>query len=149
MSDRGYIAQSKTVEWATPQDLFDQINSHFHFTVDVAADASNAKCEKFYDKEADGLSKDWAGETVWCNPPYGRVIKDWVKKAADTVAASDTTTVILLCPARTDVAWFHDHCYNKPNCKVQFVRGRLKFGGSKVGAPFPSMLLIFQRDVNV
>lgn len=73
---------SKTDDWATPQDLFDKLNTEFNFTLDPCATSENAKCSKFYTKKDNGLSKDWSGEKVFCNPPYGRVIGDWVKKCA-------------------------------------------------------------------
>ena len=95
---------SKSNEWATPQALFDELDREFHFTLDPCATPENAKCRKFYTIEDDGLSKDWSGETVFCNPPYGREISKWVEKAA----ASATTTVMLI-PARTDTTYFHDY----------------------------------------
>lgn len=74
---------SKTEEWATPQDFFDKLNEEFHFTLDVCSTHENAKCAKHYTKEDDGLSQDWTGETVWCNPPYGRQMPKWIKKCAE------------------------------------------------------------------
>jgi site-specific DNA-methyltransferase (adenine-specific) len=140
----GYMAPSKTVEWGTPQDLFDSLNKEFNFTVDVAADSSNAKCSVYYTKETDGLSQDWSGQTVWCNPPYGKEIALWVKKAHETVAASPGTTVVLLIPVRSDVRWFHDYVLGK--AEIRFIRGRLKFGGSKTAAPFPNMLVVYKSS---
>lgn len=142
----GYIARAGTVEWATPLAFFERLDTVWRFTVDVAADAGNAKCARYYDAAADGLKQDWSGERVWCNPPYGRGIGDWVRKAATTVETAPSTVVVMLVPARTDVAWFHDYCLQNPDCRVEFIRGRLKFGDSKVGAPFPSMLLTFMRS---
>lgn len=131
------IPPAKTVEWSTPQTLFDELNKEFGFTVDVAATADNAKCARYYDMEMDGLAQNWDNEVVWCNPPYGRVIGDWVKKASESQA-----TTVLLIPSRTDVRWFHDYVYGK--AEVRFIRGRLKFGGCKVAAPFPNMVVIFR-----
>lgn len=74
---------SKTEEWATPQDFFDKLNEEFHFTLDVCSTHENAKCAKHYTKDDDGLSQDWTGETVWCNPPYGRQMPKWIKKCAE------------------------------------------------------------------
>lgn len=71
---------SKTDLWATPQDFYDKLNSEFHFTLDPCATPHNAKCVKFYTKEQDGLRQDWGGNTVFCNPPYGRDIYAWVRK---------------------------------------------------------------------
>lgn len=74
---------SATDLWATPQWLFDDFNAEFGFTLDACALPSNAKCAKYFTPEVDGLAQDWAGEVVWCNPPYGREIGKWVKKCAE------------------------------------------------------------------
>lgn len=132
---------SKTDMWETPQYLFDKLNSNFHFDIDVCATKKNAKCKKFYTKKQDGLSQEWKG-VCWCNPPYGREIIKWVRKASDS--AKNGATVIMLIPARTDTKWFHDYIYRKENVKIKFIRGRLKFGDSKNSAPFPSMLVLFK-----
>lgn len=71
---------SKTNEWETPQDLFDKLDQEFNFTLDPCATDENAKCDRYYTIKEDGLKQSWKGETVFCNPPYGRQIKDWVKK---------------------------------------------------------------------
>jgi len=130
---------SKSEEWATPQDFFEQIDKEFHFNLDACATAENAKCDKYYTKEQDGLSQEWNG-IVWCNPPYGRSIGMWVKKAYES-----KTTVVLLVPARTDTKWFHDYVLGK--AEVRFVKGRLKFGGCKNSAPFPSMLVVYRKEI--
>lgn len=133
---------SKTDLWSTPQDLFDELNNEFHFTLDVCADESNRKCDKYYSKEQDGLSQPWIG-TVWCNPPYGRGIGQWVRRALFASVAGNT--VVMLLPARTDTKWFHDYIYKRDNVEIRFIKGRLKFGGSKNSAPFPSMIVIFKK----
>lgn len=74
------VFQSQTDEWETPQDLFDRLDAEFHFTLDPCSTDQNAKCEKHYTKDDDGLKQDWSGETVWCNPPYGREINMWCRK---------------------------------------------------------------------
>lgn len=132
---------SKTDEWSTPQDFFDELNKEFNFTLDPCATPENAKCEKYYTKEDDGLKQDWSGETVFCNPPYGRAIKDWVKKCYEE-SKKPNTTVVMLIPARTDTSYFHDYIYHKAK-EIRFIRGRLKFGNAKNSAPFPSMVVIF------
>lgn len=130
---------STTDLWATPQDFFDKLNDEFHFTLDPCATPDNAKCTMFYTIENDGLKQDWSGHRVFCNPPYGRKIKDWVKKCHDE--AQKGTLVVMLIPARTDTSYFHDYIYHK--AELRFVRGRLKFGNANQGAPFPSMVVIF------
>lgn len=127
----------KSDEWATPQNLFDELNKEFAFTLDPCATKENAKCEKFYTIQEDGLSKSWKGETVFCNPPYSQ-IKEWVKKCYNEAWKC---RIVLLIPARTDTRYFHDYIYHKS--EIRFIKGRLKFGDSKNSAPFPSMIVIF------
>lgn len=133
---------SATDNWSTPQDFFDNLNDEFHFTLDVCADENNHKCEHYYTKEIDGLSRPLVG-TVWCNPPYGRKISEWVRRAYIS-SHIGSATVVMLLPARTDTRWFHEYIYNKPNTEIRFLKGRLKFGGCKNSAPFPSMVVIFR-----
>lgn len=142
-------------EWETPQDFFDKLNEEFHFTLDPCCREYNHKCEKYYTIETDGFNKSWEGETVFCNPPYGREIGKWVEKCANE-AKKENTTIVMLIPARTDTKWFHDYIYNKDNVEIRFIKGRLKFinrmlpsykedGSTKLqSAPFPSMVVIFR-----
>jgi len=132
---------SNTDEWSTPQDVFDKLDREFGFTLDAAASKDNAKCKRYFDKEADGLKQSWAGETVWCNPPYGRQIGAWMKKALAESRNPDTT-VVMLVHARTDTNWFHSFVYHR--AEIRFLRGRLRFGGAKNNAPFPSMIVIYR-----
>ena len=129
---------SKTDEWGTPKSIFDELNKTFHFTIDVCADASNHKCEKYFTKEQDGLRQDGGGGVIWCNPPYGREIGKWVEKCA-----MHRGVAVMLVPARTDTKWWQDYIYHNPNAQVRFFRGRLKFNDGKNPAPFPSALIIF------
>ena len=133
---------SKTDQWATPQWFFDELDKEFHFTLDPCADESNHKCEKYFTKEHDGLSCDWSGETVFCNPPYGRELPLWVKKCFEEVTSGSCPCAVMLIPARTDTRWFHEYIYGK--AEIRFLKGRLKFGGSKNSAPFLSMVVVFR-----
>ena len=135
--NREAMFSSKTDLWETPQDFFDKLNEEFNFQTDVCALPENAKCKHFYTPEQDGLVQEWNG-SCWCNPPYGRQIGKWVRKASESKA-----TTVMLIPARTDTAWFHDYIYGK--AEVRFVRGRLKFGEAKNSAPFPSMVVVFRN----
>ena len=74
---------SASCEWETPDDLFKALDSEFHFTLDPCSTDENAKCEKHYTVREDGLKQDWTGETVFCNPPYGKPLRDWVKKCCE------------------------------------------------------------------
>lgn len=136
---------SGTEHWSTPIELFDELNLEHKFTVDVCADTTNYKVKRYFNKKMDGLSQSWIGEIAWCNPPYGREIKLWVEKAYEsTKIVGCNTSVVMLLPARTDTKWFHEFIYNNPLCSVKFIKGRLKFSGSKNSAPFPSMIVTFK-----
>ncbi len=128
---------SNTDLWETPQDFFDRLNDEFGFELDVCALPENAKCPRFFTPEDDGLQQEWKG-ICWMNPPYGRQIGNWVRKAYES--AQNGATVVCLLPARTDTRWWHEYCMKG---EVRFIRGRLKFGGSKNSAPFPSAIVIF------
>lgn len=140
--DKDVMFSSKTDQWETPKDFFDDLDALFHFTLDACALPENAKCEKYFTPEMDGLKQEWGG-VVWCNPPYGREIGRWVEKGY--LSAKNGCTVVMLLPARTDTKWFHEYCYMNRFATVRFVKGRLKFGGSRNGAPFPSMVVIFRK----
>lgn len=131
---------SETNEWFTPQDFFESLNKEFNFTLDPCATKENAKCKKFFTMEDDGLTKSWNNEIVFCNPPYGREIGKWVKKASE----SEGGAVVMLIPSRTDTKYFHEYIYKKKNVEIRFLKGRLKFGGVSNSAPFPSMVVIFK-----
>lgn len=130
---------SNSNEWSTPQDFFNELDNIFHFTLDPCSTHDNAKCKKHYTIEDDGLSKSWRGEVVFCNPPYGRELPKWIKKCHfESVFAN----VVMLIPARTDTKAFHQYICEKHD--IMFIQGRLKFGGSKTPAPFPSMLVVMR-----
>ena len=132
---------SKSNEWATPQNLFDELNDEFNFTLDPCATDENAKCSKYFTIEDDGLNKDWSNDVVFMNPPYGREIKKWIKKAYEE--SLNGATVVCLIPARTDTTYWHDFIFGKAN-DIRFLKGRLKFGNSKNSAPFPSAIVVYQ-----
>lgn len=129
---------SKTDQHPTPQKFFDTLNAEFRFDTDVCADAQNAKCARFFTQEQDGLAQAWTG-VCWMNPPYGKNIGLWMEKAMNSAAAG--ATVVCLVPSRTDTRWWHEYAMRG---EVRFVRGRLKFGDAKTGAPFPSAVVIFR-----
>lgn len=141
MSNLNGLFSSKNIEWETPQSFFDELNNEFHFTLDSCALPHNAKCERFYTPEQDGLSQDWEGERVFCNPPYGSSIYNWIRKCS-LESKKPNTLVVALIPVRTDTKYFHEFIYKKVK-EIRFVKGRLKFSNSKQLAPFPSMVVIF------
>ena len=130
---------SATDEWPTPIDFFQKIEEEFGaFDLDPCCTPLSAKAPQFFTKEDDGLSKGWFGK-VWMNPPYGRTIKNWMRKAYE--ASLSGCLVVCLVPARTDTAWWHDYAMKG---EVRFLRGRLKFGTAISSAPFPSAVIVFR-----
>lgn len=132
---------SKTDLHATPQAFFDELNLEFGFETDVCALPGNAKCEKYYTPEQDGLAQDWKG-VCWMNPPYGREIGRWMDKAR--IASLSGATVVCLVPSRTDTRWWHEHAMKG---EIRFIKGRLKFGDALNCAPLPSAVVIFRPAV--
>lgn len=130
---------SCTDEWPTPDWLFQLLDREFRFTLDPCSTPANARCTRHFTRAEDGLAQSWAGETVFMNPPYGREIRHWMRKAFESARAG--ATVVCLVPARTDTAWWHAHVIHG---EIRFLRGRLKFGQAKQGAPFPSAIVVFR-----
>ena len=134
---------SKTNEWSTPQDFFNELDKEFNFTLDPCSTRENAKCTKYFTVEDDGLKQDWSNDVVFMNPPYGREIKYWVQKAFEENLKG--ATVVCLIPARTDTTYWHNYIFGKAD-DIRFIKGRLKFGGSKNPAPFPSAIIIYKGE---
>jgi len=128
---------SKTDLWATPQEFFDKYNALYGFNLDVCANQDNAKCSNFFSIENNGLEQEWRG-SCWMNPPYGREIIHWMRKAYESSLCG--ATVVCLVPARTDTKWWHEYAMKGD---IEFIKGRLKFGNSKNSAPFPSAVIVF------
>lgn len=132
--------------WCTPKDFFDKLDAEFHFTLDPCCSEKSAKCAKFFTPKEGGLTQDWSGETAFVNPPYGREISMWVRKA-QREGQKPNTTVVVLIPARTDTSYWHDYIF--PFAKdIRYIRGRLHFTDedgrpAPAGAPFPSAVIVF------
>jgi len=135
------MMSSDSSEWGTPQSFFDRLDEIYQFTLDAAASPENAKCEHFYTKEDDALKLAWPGR-VWCNPPYGREIPKWVKKAYRESCQPYNQAVVMLVAARTDTRWWHEWVMRAET--IWLVMGRLRFEGAPSSAPFPSAVAVFQ-----
>lgn len=133
------LFSSATDEWETPQLVFDALDLEFGFTLDPCCTHRNAKCSLHFTKEENGLIQDWADHVVFVNPPYGRTISDWIKKAYES--AQKGAVCVCLIPARSCTRWWHRYCMKG---EIRFLRGRIKFVGGKHSAPFPSAVVIFR-----
>ena len=134
---------SRDQTWETPQNLFDKLDKEFNFTLDVCATDETAKCNNYFTPKEDGLIQEWRG-SCWMNPPYGREIGIWIKKAWEE--SKKGAKVVCLIPARTDTKYWHEYIFTYA-AEIRFIKGRIKFGNSKNSAPFPSALVIFDKEV--
>lgn len=153
------LYSSKSGRWETPAPLFQKLDAEFHFTLDVCAEPHNKKCRRFFSPKQNGLRRSWAGETAWCNPPYGRGVRRWLAKA---VAESEQgATTVMLLPVRTDTEAFQKYAMHHAQ-ELRFIKGRVPFvrppaqkqkPGTKrkrtsrkraTIAPFPSVLVVFR-----
>ena len=146
MDDIGVMFESKNECWQTPQVLFDRLNEEFNFDIDVAASESNAKCNRFFTEKENALLKEWNG-TCWCNPPYGKKIPFFIRKAYEE--SNKGNTIVCLIPARTDTRYWHDYVMFAD--EVRLVKSRIKFDGgtTKNSAPFPSAIVVFRKNCRV
>jgi len=139
------LHSSESMEWETPQALFDHFDRRFKFDLDAAAAAHNYKVKNHFSKERCAFKHRWAdhGSAVWLNPPYGRRVGLWIAEA-QRQAIEGKIKVVVLIMARTDTAYFHDLCM-KAN-EIHFIRGRVKFerdDGHTGPAPCGSMAVLF------
>jgi site-specific DNA-methyltransferase (adenine-specific) len=137
------MLSSVKMDWETPKELYDKLDKEFGFTLDFCATELNKKHNHFYSEEQDALKQNPNKEIIFCNPPYGNRIKDFVKKCSEL---GNNNIVVMLIPARTDTLYFHEYIYGK--AEIRFIKGRIKFIGNQKGsgsAPFPSMIVIFRR----
>ena len=142
---------STSSEWETPQNFYEKLNGTFQFTLDPCASVWSSKCDKYFTRKENGLEQNWEGERVFMNPPYGRGIDKWMKKAFEE-GGKPHTTVVCLIPARTDTKYWHQYCMKAD--EIYFVKGRLKFvlqqdtdgtiKSSCNAAPFPSAVVVFR-----
>ena len=150
----GALLSSKNMGWCTPADFFSELDREFHFNLDPAATDKSAKCARYFTPADNGLKADWGGCRVFCNPPYGRQITDWVRKGYEE-SKKPGTLVVMLIPARTDTSYFHDYIFHGKADEVRFIRGRLTFTdedgnptkdakGRPCSAPFPSAVVIWR-----
>jgi site-specific DNA-methyltransferase (adenine-specific) len=142
------LFSSESAEWATPPKLVAALAAEFgEFTLDPCATPETAKAPKFYTMADDGLAQPWAPARVFMNPPYGRMMGAWMRKAH--VEANLGALIVCLVHARTDTRWWHEEV--EPHATlVRFLRGRVSFvapGGERCGAPFPSAVVVFTRDM--
>ena len=140
------VFSSKWDSWPTPDALYESLDAEFGFVFDLAASSINNRHANYYSAEDDSLAQDWTAirGAKFLNPPYGRKIGAWVKKA------SESGGVVCLLPSRTDVRWWHDYVWDahlnqpRPGVEVRFIKGRVKFKGASAGAPFPSVVVVFR-----
>ena len=135
---------SETNEWSTPDYIYNILNKEFNFTLDPSSSNENHKCQKYFTVNENGLLQSWNNEIVFCNPPYGKEMKQWIKKSWEE-SLHPNTCVVMLLPSRTDTIYQHDYIFKYAK-QIHFIKGRLKFGNSQNSAPFPSQIVVFYSD---
>jgi phage N-6-adenine-methyltransferase len=132
---------SASCEWPTPPELFAALDARYGpFTLDPCATPDNAKCARYFTRADDGLAQPWTGR-VFMNPPYGSGMADWMRKAWESAESGSAEVVVCLVRASTDTRWWHDYAAHG---EVEFLRRRVRFGGAKNSAPFPSAVVVFR-----
>lgn len=134
------MTSSVDMTWATPQKWFEYLDLEFGFTLDPCCERETAKCRKYFTKRENGLSRSWRGERVFMNPPYGKDLPAWMKKAYES-ARDDEALVVCFVPARVDTNWWHSFASRG---EVRFPKVRVKFEGAEHSAPFPVAIIIFR-----
>jgi len=144
------LFSSKSDEWYTPNDFYNNLNKKYNFVFDLACSKENCKTKDGYTVENNSLEQNWNNITLhsdggwlWLNPPYSKC-KEFVSKSYNEMLKG--AKIVMLIPSRTDTKWFHEFIYKKEGVEIEFIKGRLKFGDSKNSAPFPSMLVIFNKE---
>lgn len=135
-------SETEKNEWATPPQLFRELDREFGFTIDVCASDWNTKCKRYWTKEDDGLEQDWSGEICWMNPPYGAELPHWMHKAYSESLRG--ATVVCLVPVTADLAWWHEYALKG---EIRWIRGRVQYllpDRKPTAAPFPSCIVIFR-----
>jgi phage N-6-adenine-methyltransferase len=135
-------------EWITPPEVFDPLHAEFAFTLDPCATAASAKCPRFFSEAENGLEQSWAGERVFMNPPYGREIYAWTRKAREE--AERGALVVGLLPASSDLAWWHDDVVDR--AEVRYIRGRVRFltdGPYRASGFFASVVVIWRPSATL
>lgn len=137
---REVMGSSRSDDWPTDPAVYRELDREFCFDLDPCSSHENHKCARYFTAEDDGLEREWTGR-VFMNPPYGRTLGGWMRKAWE---ASQSTAELVVClvPARTDVRWWHEYAVLG---EVRFVKGRLRFGDLRAPAPFPSAIVVFRN----
>jgi phage N-6-adenine-methyltransferase len=148
------LFSSVTEEWITPKRLYDQLDEEFHFDLDPCTIEENPLgTRNYFTIVDDGLEQKWFGN-VFVNPPYNTEINEWLYKADQELQHNSLVkNIVFLLPVRSDTRWFHKYIYDdetnqfRRGVKIRFIKGRLKFGNARNAAPFPSMIVIFSKNV--
>lgn len=130
--------------WETPPEVFDPLHARFSFTLDVCAQPSTAKVPRFFGEADNGLERSWGGERCWMNPPYGREIYVWTRKAR--IEAANGALVVGLFPVSSDLAWWHEDVLKHAEI-VTWYRGRIRFltgGPYRASGFFPSVAVVWR-----
>ena len=137
--------KSKSEEYETPNEIFEPLQKEFNLKLDVCVTHLNSKCDLFYKKEDDSLTKDWHKDgNFWMNPPFGRDLKRWVQKAYEE--SQKGVIGVLILPVRCNTLWWHKYIIDT-KAEVRFLKGETKFVGHKRGLWLPFAIVIFNKKI--
>lgn len=152
MSIHGTLLQSSdshdgSVEWMTPKEVFDPLHKEFGFQLDACASPGMERVPRFFSPAQDGLQQSWASQAdvIWCNPPYGRQLKNWVQKCYEESCKG--ATVVMLIFAVTDTKFWHEYCMKAR--EIRLVEGRIRFvnpDGRQGPATKSSAIVVFDGE---
>ena len=120
--------------YATPKRFYDKLHDEFNFNYDPCPLRS----------EFNGLLTEWNGN-VYINPPYSN-IEPFIKKGIEELKIGNADVLVYLIPVRSDTKYWHSLIMPYAT-EIRFVKGRLNFNESKNPAPFPCVLVIFDKTL--
>lgn len=136
----------------TPDDLYNQLNSIFNFTLDAACTRQNCKCEKgiYHDMGLDALDVSWAGERVFLNPPFSQKA-DFIQKAYEEVMLGRCPICVMILPSNCmDSVAFQKYIYKQ--FFYEILAGRVAFidpttQKPMVGNNSGTVIVYFKKDI--
>ena len=140
MKMHGQHTENTTDEWYTPKELLDSLGQ---FELDPCAPVTPLykTADVMYNKNDNGLIKDWQGKRVWLNPPYSQpLIGQFINKMAEN------NNGIALLYNRCNSKMFMDVIFPTAAAMI-FMRHRINFlkpdGTKSNNTPSGSVLIAF------
>ena len=163
---------SERHDYPTPWPFFRVLDAEFHFTLDVCAEPANAKCDRFFTVQENGLAQNWrhpSGFQERATPD--RVVREAAgafPASPDSQAAGGVERIWMNPPYGEDLERWMIKAHSEakagagvvclvpartatkwfhrltPDAEVRILRGRLRFEGMDSEAPFAQVVIIFR-----